>query len=245
MINCLMTNYSVFEILLYNYLDKNNFIFYSLVCKDWNKIINTVKKNSNYQTPYSVLNSISLIQYAEKYLKLNYCDTAKHAIIKNNDLKIIQYLSKKTNILNWSDSYNYANLDTMKWLKENGCEFAGDTFRWATKNGNLNNMKWLKENGCEFSDGTFSSAAKNGNLDNMKWLKENGCEFDYYTFSSAALNGNLDNMKWLKENGCKFDDYTFSYAAKNGNLDNMKWLKEKTVVNFLMTHLLVLPRMVI
>ena len=113
-----MTNYSVFEILFSNYLDKNNFIFYSLVCKDWNKIINIIKKDSNYQTQYSVLNSISLIEYAEEYLNLDYCDKVKHAIIKNNDLKTIKYLSKKINILNWPASYYYANLNTMKWLKK-------------------------------------------------------------------------------------------------------------------------------
>ena len=38
-------------------------------------------------------------------------------------------------------------------------------------NGNLDNMKWLKENGCEFDYDTFSSAVENGNLDNIKWLK--------------------------------------------------------------------------
>ena len=195
-------NYYVFEILS-NYLDKNNFIFYSLVCKDWNKNIKIIKKDSTYQTLYSVLNSISLIQYAEEYLNLIYCDTVKHAIIKNNDLEIIQYLSEKTNILNWCGSYNYANLDTMKWLKENGCKFNSYTFYCVARNGNLDIMKWLKENGCKFDSWTFNKAARNGNLDNMKWLKDNGCEFSYYTFCEADRNGNLDNMKWLKDNGCK------------------------------------------
>ena len=218
-------NYLVFQILSI-YLDKNNFIFYSLVCKEWNKIIKIIKKDSNYQTPYSVLISKSVLQYAEEYLNLKYCHIVKHAIIKNNDLKTIQYLNEKTNILNWYGSYKYANLDTMKWLKENGCEFGYDTFRWIAHAGNLDTMKWLKENGCEFRPYTFSSAASNGNLDNMKWLKENGCEFDRKTFKSAASNGNLDNMKWLKENGCEFDFLTFNRAARNGNLDNMKWLKE-------------------
>ena len=195
-------NYLVFQILSI-YLDKNNFIFYSLVCKEWNKIIKIIKKDSNYQTPYSVLISKSVLQYAEEYLNLKYCHIVKLAIIKNNDLKTIQYLNEKTNILNWYGSYNYANLDTMKWLKENGCEFDSVTFNNAASNGNLDNMKWLKENGCEICQNTFSSAASNGNLDNMEWLKENGCEFDDLTFSCAASNRNLDAMKWLKENGCK------------------------------------------
>ena len=150
-------NFLVFQVLYnYNYLDNNNFIFYSLVCKDWNKIIEIIKKDSNYQTPYSVLISESLLQYAEEYMKLVYCDNVKHAIIKNNDLKTIQYLSGKTNILDWHGSYNYANLDTMKWLKENGCNFCYDTFRYAVSNGNLDIMKWLKENGCKSGSLTFN-----------------------------------------------------------------------------------------
>ena len=59
-----------------------------------------------------------MIEYAEEYLNLDYCDKVKHAIIKNNDLKTIKYLSKKINILNWPASYYYANLNTMKWLKK-------------------------------------------------------------------------------------------------------------------------------
>ena len=38
------------------------------------------------------------------------------------------------------------------------------------KYGNIDNMKWLKANGCQFSNNTFNSAFQNGNLENMKWV---------------------------------------------------------------------------
>ena len=70
----------------------------------------------------------------------------------------------------------------------------------AAENGNLENMKWLKDNGCEFRHNTFDYCVEN--LENMKWLLENGCEFGKWTFNYAAQTRNQENMKWLLSNGC-------------------------------------------
>jgi len=89
--------------------------------------------------------------------------------------------------------------EIIEWEKINKKKY---TFDEAIKFGNIEHLKWLKENGCQFTQLTFNHATENGNLENMKWLKENDCPFSEYTFSFAAKIGNLKNMKWLKENGC-------------------------------------------
>ena len=95
----------------------------------------------------------------------------------------------------------HESLNTMKWLRSEGCPWDRDTFYCATLNGNLENMKWLRSEGCPLVKGNFHFAAENGNLENMKWLRSEGCPWNEDTFCYAALNGNLENMKWLRSEG--------------------------------------------
>ena len=39
----------------------------------------------------------------------------------------------------------------------------------------LNTMKWLRSEGCLWNNSTFERTAENGNLENMKWLRSEGC----------------------------------------------------------------------
>ncbi len=72
---------------------------------------------------------------------------------------------------------------------EKGHKLKGKTFENAALKGDLEIMKYLKDNNCEYGISTFCCAAKNGNLKNMIWLKQNGCYFDDWTFEYAAING--------------------------------------------------------
>jgi len=128
----------------------------------------------------------------------------------------------RTTLLDISIENNHlAFVDIFYQLEDTGA------LRQATRYGHLDTMKWLKEQGCPWGSYTFAGAAEHGNLDNMKWLKEQDCPWDSSTFACAARHGNLDNMKWLKEQGCPWGLNTFSYAIQHANPDNMNWLKEQ------------------
>ena len=134
--------------------------------------------------------------------------------------------NKNKYIVNEKTTYYLGNEEMFKYMKKNYPEIKNtkNTFMNAALNGNIENMKWLKENGCEWDERTFANAALNGNIENMKWLKENGCRWNEYTFECAAFNGNLENMKWLKENECPWDGNVFDIAVSRKDFENMKWL---------------------
>jgi len=222
-------DYQVLE-LVCPYLDKDEAIFHALVNKDWLQVTNyRVKDQPSFGTPYHVLTSPTLLAYSESTLSLAYNDKVAEAILKIGNLETIQLLHSKYDLKNKKYMTSAAingHLLVMKWLLDNGCDVAWNTFSCAAQNGNIENMKWLKDSGSGFGYYTFNSAARKGNLETMKWLKENGCQFDSYTFSRAAQNGNLLAMKWLKDNDCQFGIDTYHHATLNGNLENMKWLKD-------------------
>ena len=218
-------DYQVLE-LIAPYLDKEESIFHSLVSKDWLQVV----KDQPFKTPYKVLTTPTLLSYSYTMLDLVYNDTVAEAVLKIGDLETIKVLHKNYDLCKdkkyMTSAAIYGHLLVMKWLLDNGCDVAWNTFSCAAQNGNLENMKWLKDSGFGFGYNTFNSAAIKGNLETMKWLKDNGSQFDSYTFSRAAHNGNLENMKWLKDNDCQFGHDTYYYAIRNGNPDNMKWLED-------------------
>ena len=65
----------------------------------------------------------------------------------------------------------------------------------AARGGHLETLKWLRSNGCEWKEETCSSAALEGHLEVLKWARANGCEWNEATCSSAALGGHFDILK--------------------------------------------------
>ena len=188
----------------------HNYVFSGIVCKEWNDIHETRKTDVCQLTSYSCIKEV--VPY--RYQRLN-------GFTLNRGM--------------FSHAAKNGNIEVLKWLLDEGCDFEEHAFTMAAGTGNLEFMKWLLEvykclypdkEDCEpFTTHTFEMAAENGNIEVMKWLRDK-CNWDRFTIIRAAENGNLENMKWLVKEGCDFNDYEiFSNAAKNGNLENMKWLK--------------------
>ncbi len=86
--------------------------------------------------------------------------------------------------------------------------FLGDAyicFR-AAREGYLDILKWARENGCPWSGNTCSIAARHGHLHVLQWARENGCLWGRLTCSCAAEGGHLDILKWARMNGCPWDE---------------------------------------
>ena len=49
----------------------------------------------------------------------------------------------------------------------------------ASKRGYVTTLKWARENGCDWDSWTCMYAAKNGHLNCLKWARENGCDWDF------------------------------------------------------------------
>ena len=89
--------------------------------------------------------------------------------------------------------------------------------------GDLDELKNMHENGCEWDVWTPAYAAVNGHLDCLRYAHENGCEWDYRTPMHAAKNGHLECLKYAHENGCPWDGrLTTANADLNGQLECFK-----------------------
>ena len=84
-------------------------------------------------------------------------------------------------------------------------------FSTACKGGHLETVKWLRSQGCSLDADECSGAAEGGHLEILKWLRSEGCPWDERACTSAAIHGHLDVLQWAIDNGCPYEvNETFS-----------------------------------
>ena len=115
-------------------------------------------------------------------------------------------------------------LESLKFLRENGCPWDETTCSSAAKNGHLECLKYARANGCPWDETTCHNAAENSQLECLKYAIRNGC--GGRTCSWAAESGRLECLKYARENGCPWDEDTCSRAAKNGHIECLKYARE-------------------
>ena len=62
-------------------------------------------------------------------------------------------------------------METLKWLRSEGCPWNEETCSGAARGGHLDVLKYARENGCPWGVGTWYAA----NESTREWLRENGC----------------------------------------------------------------------
>lgn len=104
-----------------------------------------------------------------------------------------------------SSAANGGNLDCLRYLIENGCEYDEDDiiFYAASGSGNIECIKYLLGKGCKMDKDTCAIAAKRGNLSCLRYLRENGCEWNEKTFRFAGDSGKIEVLRYVHESGCK------------------------------------------
>ena len=88
-------------------------------------------------------------------------------------------------------------------------------------------LRWARENGCNWNARTSTCAAARGHLEVLQWLRAEGCPWDFWTCCSAVQQGHVETLRWARENGCPWQWYTRDRAAEElgytddfGNLIN-------------------------
>lgn len=117
-------------------------------------------------------------------------------------------------------------LDTLKYLVENGSGLPDNVCYYAAINNNLPMLKFAVQKGCRRTDDVCHFAAKNNNLPMLKFSVQNGIPLTYsYTVCEfAVINDNLDMLRCAVRLGIILVDFVTlqglmtSYAAKNNNL---------------------------
>ena len=92
----------------------------------------------------------------------------------------------------------------------------------ATQYGQLETLRWARENGCDWDAKTCFHAAYGGQLEALKWLQAEGCPWDAGTCWVAVKEGHEEMLRWARENGCEWDAETRDWAAsKFGYTDDL------------------------
>ena len=116
-------------------------------------------------------------------------------------------------------------LETLQWLRSQGCAWDEMTCAWATGNGQLECLQWARSEGCPWTDWTCRQAARFGHLECLQWARENGCPWNADAMCDlAAEHGRLAVLKWVREQGCPWGETTTLNAAVRVRLKCFRWL---------------------
>ena len=118
------------------------------------------------------------------------------------------------------------NLELVKWLRGEGCDWSETTCMRAAEAGRLGVLKWLRANGCPWNARTCDLAAQFGHLETLRWAHENGCPWSGETCYNAAYGGHLEILQWLRANGCPWHRDACYYAVDRGHVETLRWARE-------------------
>ncbi|CAB9517821.1 expressed unknown protein [Seminavis robusta] len=118
-------------------------------------------------------------------------------------------------------------LDVLKWLHENGCNWDYTTAHKAALGGHLDLLKWARARGCPWDNMTCAYAALGNHLEVLKWVRATtDGRLGNHICAGAAAAGNLEVLKWARANGCAFTITVCTFAAGVGNLEMLTWARE-------------------
>ena len=97
-----------------------------------------------------------------------------------------------------------------------------DTISNAASRGQLETLRWARENGCDWNVDACLHAAYGGHLEVLQFLRANDCPWDHWTCYMAVEYGHLETLRWARENGCPWRASTRDRAAaKLGYTDDL------------------------
>ena len=96
----------------------------------------------------------------------------------------------------------FGQLETLQWLRANGCPWDATTWNNAVIGGHLELLKWAHANGCPWDKDTCVYAAGVRKLEVLQWLRADDCPLDENTPIEAAQNDHPDVFLWARMNGC-------------------------------------------
>ncbi len=96
-------------------------------------------------------------------------------------------------------------VDTLNWLiSDCGYTFTSRSMLKAVEGGHLDTVKALREGGCEWDSWSCAHAARDGHLSILQYLRENGCPWDETTCDYAMRSGHFGILSWAVKNGCPY-----------------------------------------
>ena len=96
------------------------------------------------------------------------------------------------------------------------------TMNKIARKGDLESLKYLRENGCIWGVWTTAYAARGGHLECLKYAHENGCSWNWRTTAFVARGEHVQCIIYAIKQGCEWNTKTTDYAA--GHLNCLKYV---------------------
>jgi hypothetical protein len=112
----------------------------------------------------------------------------------------------------------------LQFLRADGCALTAELCNTAAKYAQLDILRWLHEQGCEWDRQPVSDyAAESGSVPMLKYLrKQHGVVFDAYTMRTAADKGHTAACCYLRSVSCPWNEDVSNSAAA---YDHMRTLR--------------------
>lgn len=182
-----------------------------------------------YENRYKELskNSHGCLQYFE--IDLEWDSLACDFSVQRGNLECLKYLIDNNceydeGVYHYAIIYNH--LDCLKFLHMNGRIRDKSICHYSSMYGNLECLRYAHENGCEWNEVTCMWAVKKGHLECLRYAHKNGCKWDRRTTSRAAENGNFECLKYAVENGCDLGNESCDYASKYNHFRCANYIRE-------------------
>lgn len=157
---------------------------------------------------YTMLLKIAVMndrQECFKYLYEHGCKIRENiieTIVKNNNVDILDYVTKR-------------NRDIVE-------DFG---YKYAMMYGNKKILEYLVEENIEFDSTSYLEAIKNGNTDCVIMMHRVKKIIPWTVSTFAAIYGMVDCLKYAIENGCECNDFTCVKAVERDNEECFKYLR--------------------
>jgi hypothetical protein len=198
---------------IFSYCDKDGFLLYALVCKEFKEILTNKYKKLTLTTKYFT-SSLSLSIYAHKYF--------------NKGLDCLN---------NMKGRFTFYDYSQCGYAAENGCRLClgyarnmggawdSNTTCLAAKNNNIKCLDYCLKYGCELNNATCHWAAYSGNVEALKFCYENNIIWDNLTCELSSKKGHLECLKYARRHLCPWDRLTCIKVAKeNGHRHIIDWI---------------------
>lgn len=158
------------------------------------------------------------------------------AVCYHGRLDMLMYIESRGVVVNTSLCCSKAarrgNLEILRYLHDQRCEFTADACTQAASNGHLDCLRYLHEHGCPWTADVCHSAVRYRHLHCAKYLLECGCYLDVADVMNKVLNSEVNHVPWLlllHEYGAPVNTSLYTYAACHGSLRYLTYLHDHGV----------------
>ncbi|SNW62383.1 Ankyrin-repeat protein [Orpheovirus IHUMI-LCC2] len=124
--------------------------------------------------------------------------------------------------------------ENMDWINKLDFKLGKNVFNNVVANGNIDDLKWLISNGCQYGTSSLMKAIRNDHMHIVRWLyeklKNEIGDKQINLFRESIKVGNLEMMELLYREDFLGDEWCFMDAPISNSVRVLQWIHEKNFI---------------